>query len=109
MVKFLIEEVGVDKNAADGKGHRPLHVACKQWHSGDSASQMMMIRYLIQEAACDVYVLDAENKLPEDHILRTDREPETLPGENQRMRLRSESMKAEVAAMLQVRIPRLAQ
>jgi hypothetical protein len=109
VVKFLIEEVGVDKNAADGEGLRPLHVACKKWSSGDSASQMMMIRYLIQEATCDVYVLDAENKLPEDHILWTDREPDTPPGNNQLLRLRSESMKAEVVAMLQVRLFRLAQ
>jgi ankyrin repeat protein len=109
IVKLLIEEVGVDKNAADERGRRPLHEACKGWHSGDVASRMMLIRYLIQEAACDVYVLDAENKLPEEHIRWTDEVPERLAGENQRLRLRSESMKAEVVAMLQVRLSHLPQ
>lgn len=90
----------------DERGRTPLHIACSLWSSGSEAGPMTVIRYLIQEAACNPYALDVEGKLPEDHISYSPgyfTDLEYAEWEGRCMRARCASMKAAVVAMLQVR------
>lgn len=94
-----------DKNALDDKGRSAMHVACAQWHSGDEAKALMMIKYLVQDVQCDVHIVDVEGKLPEDHMVYKPSRITDDKWERQHereMEARCERMKKQVINILEV-------